>query len=37
MKNDIMDTFNIVIDDFKRIEKITDDRIIEIENFVKDQ
>ena len=32
-----MDTFNIVIDDFKRIEKITDDRIIEIENFVKDQ
>jgi hypothetical protein len=37
MKDDIMDTFNIVIDDFKRVEKITNDRIVEIENFMKDQ
>lgn len=37
MKDDIMETFNMIVDDFKRVEKITDERIYAIENFIKDQ
>ena len=32
-----METFNLVIEDFKRVERITDERIVEIEAFVEDQ
>lgn len=36
-KDDILEVFNRVIDDFKRVEQITNDRVKEIENFIKDQ
>jgi len=37
MKTDIMDAFNTVIDNFKRVELGTNSRIYEAETFVREQ
>lgn len=36
MKTDIMDAFNTVIDDFKRVERYTNQRLLDLETFMKE-